>query len=352
MCGGTYYQVELLDVWIQAILYGFYVFLFIRCVHVCISVRPSKGFLALTTVIFTICTAQLILEFVAVILTPVVVSGCMDSTVTPQEIAHQSNIQNVMNVALQFLWTTNQVLVDGLLIYRAYGIFRSYRWIVLFPTMLMLVTAVVGYVNFWITYEVYIIGVESQPSSPLPPLRWLHFDHLDQRINLAFLSLPPATTIVVTLLIVGRILWLAHEFDATLGSPATKKYRNIVAMLLESGAAFALTLILYLIMTGVAPAWNGIFFNAATQIAGIAPTLIVVRVGQSQAAAQIAMEPSNLMAALPDGSHHMVFVTRHSGMWAQHTVEATGLGRTWPTDIRAAHRAMTLRIPHLRFWPI
>ncbi|KDQ52178.1 hypothetical protein JAAARDRAFT_62112 [Jaapia argillacea MUCL 33604] len=335
MCGGAYYQAELLSVWIQAILYGFYVFLFIRCVHVCTSVRPNKNFLALTIVIFALCTAQLILEFVAVILTPVVVSGCMDSTVTPQEIAHQSNIQNVMNVVLQFLWTTNQALADGLLIYRAYGILRSFRWIILFPSVLMLATAVIGYVNFWITYEVYIIAVESQASSPLPPPRWFHFNQLDQSFNLAFFSLATATTIIVTLLIVGQIWWVAREMNTTLGSPVTKKYRNIVAMLSESGAAFALSLVLYLIVTEVAPTWNAIFFSVAIQVAGIAPTLIIVRVGQSQAAEQTTMEPRNVRVALPSGSHHMVFAKPHSGMQSQNTSEAPGFGRTWPSDVEA-----------------
>uniref|UniRef100_A0A0W0FAG2 Uncharacterized protein n=1 Tax=Moniliophthora roreri TaxID=221103 RepID=A0A0W0FAG2_MONRR len=85
---------------------------------------------------------------------------------------------------------------------------------------------------------------------------------------------------LVTLLTAGRIWWVGRQAMKVVG----KQYRTIIAILLESGMLYPIAIIVPLILgpsgTDVSPV-N--LFPITYQVAGIAPTLIIVRAQSGKA---------------------------------------------------------------------
>ncbi|KDQ58344.1 hypothetical protein JAAARDRAFT_665086 [Jaapia argillacea MUCL 33604] len=284
--------------------------------------------LAVAVITFIFCTAQVIIDFVAIFLTPDATYGCGNPDATIQELDSQSNIRNLLNSVQQFLFTTNQVVVDGLLIYRAFVILQHHRWVVIFPALMALCTTALGFVNFWALYKIYLLVDQfQQSSSPFPPDALLHIGELDVSSTSAFSALALATTFVVTSLIAGRIWWITRELTQSLGNRATRKYRKILAMIIESGCIFSLSLLAYLIAVYRAPNWDAMLFNVASQIAGIAPALIIVRVGLGHATEQTTLNPSNVMGAMVPGRSSLLFA-KPPTIFQSHTADSEGYARS------------------------
>ncbi|KDQ58342.1 hypothetical protein JAAARDRAFT_665020 [Jaapia argillacea MUCL 33604] len=165
---------------------------------------------------------------------------------------------------------------------------------------------------------------------PPPPIV-NYFLYFQVPIASAFSALALATNVVVTMMIVGRLWWIMREFDSGLGTRATKKYRKTVAMIVESGSFFSLSLLAYLITNRRAPDWGPMVLDISSQMAGIAPTLIIVRVGLGQATEQTTLNASNVMIALAPGAHSLVFA-KPPTVLQSHTTDGVQAGRSWGRD--------------------
>ncbi|KAF8179102.1 hypothetical protein K438DRAFT_1517737, partial [Mycena galopus ATCC 62051] len=80
----------------------------------------------------------------------------------------------------------------------------------------------------------------------------------------------------------GRIWWISRQSRAYLGAAAQRRYVSSIAVLVESGMVYSATILAYLIVISYPNLANTLgepILQILSQVMGIAPTLIIVRVG-------------------------------------------------------------------------
>ncbi|KAJ6596422.1 hypothetical protein DFH09DRAFT_130892 [Mycena vulgaris] len=155
----------------------------------------------------------------------------------------------------------NNLLADCILIHRVYTIWnRDWRVIVL-PILTCLASAAFGFV-----------AVDES----------VHYSSTSfstfQKISTTNFSLTLATTLMATLLVVFRIIWVTRG-NSKLGFPG---YRAVIEVVVESAFLYSATLAIYIALlfnSGDETNNNDGYGQAIlTEMTGIAPTLIVARV--------------------------------------------------------------------------
>jgi len=106
--------------------------------------------------------------------------------------------------------------------------------------VLLLATTAVG------SLESTFAGLESEDNLRLRA----YFSGLDSRIPF-YISL--ATNTIVTFLSAGRIWWVSREIRASLGKDVVKKYNTAIMMIVESGAIFSVSILIYLVVLSTDP---------------------------------------------------------------------------------------------------
>ncbi|KAJ6594800.1 hypothetical protein B0H19DRAFT_1247443 [Mycena capillaripes] len=164
-------------------------------------------------------------------------------------------------IAEGFLLVTNNLVTDSLLIYRCFIIWGRNVRIIILPILMLLVTTVLG--SLTAVSDVLFVPY-----------------HVDARIAYAMVLL---TNVVLTALTAGRIWWIRRDACIVLESAHIQKYNTAIGMIVESGAIYCLTVIIYLITISIPNLDNSpvstIVRAALPQIMNIAPILIIVQVG-------------------------------------------------------------------------
>ncbi|KAJ7688318.1 hypothetical protein B0H14DRAFT_2653294 [Mycena olivaceomarginata] len=96
-----------------------------------------------------------------------------------------------------------------------------------------------------------------------------------------FFALSLTTNILVTAMTAGRIWWIYRTARVYLQADVQRRYVSAMSILVESGVLYSATVLVFLIL-GAIPGTEILqspIFQMLTQIMGIAPTLIIVRVG-------------------------------------------------------------------------
>ncbi|KAJ7579905.1 hypothetical protein C8J56DRAFT_1169693 [Mycena floridula] len=93
-----------------------------------------------------------------------------------------------------------------------------------------------------------------------------------------FLSAPRLVAVGLT---AGRIWWITEKAQALLSEQTKKRYNTATAVILESGIIYPLLLLVVVIIAFAfgGSLGNSVFIGLIYQVVGIAPTLIIVRVG-------------------------------------------------------------------------
>ncbi|KAF9462266.1 hypothetical protein BDZ94DRAFT_733362 [Collybia nuda] len=168
------------------------------------------------------------------------------------------------------------LIADSLLTFRCYVIWDYRKGVVIIPLALIIAGTVMG---------IYTTLLGSGFSRD--PIGALDIVPFDPR-STVFITL--ATNIVLTLLSAGRIWWISRELWKTVGPGISKTYNAAIALIIESGAIYCASIIAYLVAI-MGKSYNRssyslsadtvarAFFGILTQIVGIIPTLIVVRMG-------------------------------------------------------------------------
>ncbi|KAH9943874.1 hypothetical protein B0H21DRAFT_747375 [Amylocystis lapponica] len=152
------------------------------------------------------------------------------------------------------------LLTDGLLIYRCYIVWNSYR-IIAFPCFLWIATLALGIV------ELYTSG---SPNSNL-------FDGLAQDIGLAYFSTTIGLNVLVTGLICGRILWFARNVHVSLGRSVAHTYIGVIALIVESALPFSLFGIAFLVSYGLNSEISIFFLTCYVMFTCISPQMLILR---------------------------------------------------------------------------
>ncbi|KAJ7624318.1 hypothetical protein DFH06DRAFT_1446031 [Mycena polygramma] len=164
-----------------------------------------------------------------------------------------------------FLLVTNNLVTDGLFTYRCFIVWGRNIRVAAAPMLMLLTTTVLGY-----------LSSATHPSQDGGVIVgyldfWIPFDMI------------LATNVILTGLTAGRIWWIRR--DARVLEPAdVQKYDTAIAMILESGAIYCLTILLYLLLSSTNSSPNAqkvtaVLYASLPQIMNIAPTTMIVRVG-------------------------------------------------------------------------
>ncbi|KAJ7494010.1 hypothetical protein FB451DRAFT_1360612, partial [Mycena latifolia] len=243
----------------EVFLYGAYVVMFAFYLNVLRTRRMAQHrFLTGSTIsLFILCTAHCALELATAIFTEALAEAMTDLEVATS----YANVGVALAFATNVVYVTSNVLADCIFIFRCYAIWNFRRKIIIFPMILTLAVAVLGYSTI---AQFYAGGF---------PVVLLTIFDLSIGVSLF-------TTFVLMGLTVGRIWWLAREARLIMGQKVAKRYYTVCAMILESGCIFAMGGIAF-----VATGSYGTFASIETisggilgQLVGIAPTIIAVRV--------------------------------------------------------------------------
>ncbi|TFY79807.1 hypothetical protein EWM64_g4207 [Hericium alpestre] len=276
MCGEDFYMGQIAGLWTQTLLFGFYVALFAVSIYVLRDNKTNNTYYLGTSIaMFALCATLLILNFVQILLTPDFVAGsqCVGSlcvSCNPGEVdrVNQAIIQNFFNVLLDFVFAINQLVADSLLIFRCYILWKGRTWIVIAPAIILLANTGLTFAQAYCDITLYYLRRTIPADVKVPPPRWLEISNLNGNLSVATMLLSLATNLVATGLIVGRIWWMAKKLEGTLGVSVGKRYHSAITMIVESGAIWSTSIVIWLITYFLTPNYHG-----------IAPTLIIVRVG-------------------------------------------------------------------------
>ncbi|KAF8177549.1 hypothetical protein K438DRAFT_1292840 [Mycena galopus ATCC 62051] len=241
--------------WVGTFFYGIYSTLFCICIYILLRRPQHRGKIVLLVTaiaLFTLSTVQLVLLLV------ISASDISGIVVPYQEIVYTVNI----------LYGVNNIIADGLVIYRCYCIWNHNIYAVIFPMMLLVGTSIFG----------LDLALDPYP----------------------FYALSLATNILVTALTAGRIWWFYRTARAYSMTDSQKRYASTISILVESGALYSVAVTIFLVVVS-APSARGASPAALSmlqQVMGIAPTLIIVRVGMGATveSVQSTLKPSGAMS--------------------------------------------------------
>ncbi|KAJ7613382.1 hypothetical protein FB45DRAFT_1064992 [Roridomyces roridus] len=258
----------------EALLYGFYVILFgfyVRILRKSGGLRNHPFLHSATTILFFLSTAHLALLFPVAVLQnkfgngwPFVISEARFGE-HPGDPGFVFVPQEPLVRAAFGIHVTSNVMADSIFVFRCYAIWGFRLKIIAIPALCTLCVAVLGY--WQVIQPDEILAGHDQTGAIAVTLFTIP-------ILISF-----ATTMLLMVLSAGRIWWLGCRARKILGLK-TGRYYTVCAMILESGAIYAVGAVLLAILS-VIYCFDDIVMCApiTAQLAGVAPTIIAVRVG-------------------------------------------------------------------------
>ncbi|KAF7319250.1 hypothetical protein HMN09_00262500 [Mycena chlorophos] len=260
---------SLYTVSIEWLFYGIYLVLFVFCLRTLRRPRPSRmtyrrAFTIGVSAMFLFSTSHWILqlvnagEFIALKL--------LEAKQHEQDFVadktRPAQMWNRINIAMGVFFVMNNIIADSIFVFRCYSIWGRKKRIVAVPILMLLVSACLGLAS--------VITCGQSNIAEFLYLTWIF------PVSMLFSIL---TTALLVTLTAGRIWWIARSARAIMGPTVVRQYRTIMAMILESGALSLTPGILYLLLALTESSATDVVLAAMAQISGIAPTIIVVRVG-------------------------------------------------------------------------
>ncbi|KAJ7652428.1 hypothetical protein DFH06DRAFT_1206112 [Mycena polygramma] len=219
-------------------------------------------------------TAHIVLQVLAAVLAFRIVRLATEGDVVVSSAAIEATkMYHYIYSAQGFLFITNNIVTDSLFLYRCFVIWERRIPIVGLPILMVLGTAVLGYLT---------VKQDDRVSA----------HYLDFRLTGA---LTLATNLVLMGFTAGRIWWIRRDACVVLDltDDATfphlhlhiKRYNTAIAIILESGALNCLAILLYVISYSIyfpntsTSLVTAVFEASLPQMMNIAPLLMIVRVG-------------------------------------------------------------------------
>ncbi|EJD48231.1 hypothetical protein AURDEDRAFT_183566 [Auricularia subglabra TFB-10046 SS5] len=257
-------EASIFALWLESVLYGVYTVLFFTCIYILCYLRDprstSKTVLSAVVVMYGVATAH-----VAIVLRRALLAFIYSHLDGGSE-AFYNEVSHPLNVAQQSLFIVNGIIADCLLIFRCYIVWSGQLWVCALPVTLLMLSSGAG---IYFTREYALVppgGSAWQPNIQ----RWIT----------TFTATSLATNLLVTVLIASRIWWVTTRSSRILGRDTSSgKYNVAIFGVIESGALYCVPVTVFLIIYETRSSALPILCQILTQIAGIAPTLIVVQAG-------------------------------------------------------------------------
>lgn len=241
----------------EAVLYGSYCILFLISCVVLSQKRRSRNLSSpvvfANCLLFLCCTAHFALEF-----------NHFYTTLGSTGVVGYSN-ETPGLFGADFLISFTDLVGDLVLIYRCWMLWGKNYYVIILPLLC-------SFGGFACIVEVIHLLLVMNPTSPAPPASIVP-------LGLAGYILPLATNVMVTSLIVYRI-WLSSRIvkESPVDIAQGASHRAMM-FIIESGALYLVTQIVFVVLFAMQHPAEGIMAVIAAQVYGIAPTLIIIRVG-------------------------------------------------------------------------
>ncbi|KAJ3910394.1 hypothetical protein F5879DRAFT_378873 [Lentinula edodes] len=174
-------------------------------------------------------------------------------------------IEENISAAYNTLGTTAGVIMnflsDGLLIYRCYILWSSWK-VIIFPIFLYF---------GGLSMSILLIYESAQPGANFFVGHAVDF-------GVPYISLTISLNIIVTGLICGRLLYLRNEVNKILGPTHAKMYTSIIAILVESAALFTILGIVYVVVYARKSQTSIALVQVWGDFCAISPQLIILRI--------------------------------------------------------------------------
>ncbi|KAJ7640097.1 hypothetical protein DFH06DRAFT_630959 [Mycena polygramma] len=280
-------QARIAGICVQFVLYG--VLLVLSCIAAYLLYYwkgAGRRILAtVTSLMVILATAQMVLQIPNIVLGLRIARLAIEGEIWPAPAAVEpTKVYDYIFAAEHALLVTNNIVTDGLFIYRCFIIWGRSARIAAFPLLMLVGTTVVGYMAAF--------------EDNLGATRYI-----DSRIPFAMTF---ATNVVLLGLTAGRIWWIRRDACIVLAPAHTRKYNTAIAMILESGAIYCLTVLIYLILYTLSyqnsSPVTAVFSASVPQMMNIAPMLTIVRVGLGRSIGAFVTESQRRDARAVDSS--------------------------------------------------
>ncbi|KAF7334529.1 hypothetical protein MVEN_02282700 [Mycena venus] len=242
---------------VQALGNGIYFVIFFLALYAMIFKRKTHKLLFIVVILMYIFAAIQTGVHWAIIRNAFVTHG----TSPEDTVNYLSQPSFTMIVLPATLLVANTFLADCVLIFRCYAVWNHDWRVIVLPTMSTIGGTVLGILTVVETGNFVKYGGDSNA----------FVDYARP-----YFSMCLVTTLLATVLIVFRILWLTRDHT----SAAFSGYRAVIEMVVESALLYSITLVVYIVLLFGPDTSNNDGYAQAIliQMTGIAPTLIVARV--------------------------------------------------------------------------
>ncbi|TFK97090.1 hypothetical protein BDV98DRAFT_275205 [Pterulicium gracile] len=250
------------SLWVETVLYVLYLI----CMYILSSrYRAVKSKAKASLVMMSVASALYALSSAHVIINLVRAIGAFIDDAKDAEVVLE-RISSPLSVGKQVVYVLSSLVADGLLIFRCFAVWgRSWK-ITAVPFVLFLGAIVTGFGT------VYIISQATASGKGF-------FDNSIRVWGTAAYALSLLTNISVTGLIASRIWWMSRGVETHLGRHHSQVYTRIIALVIESGSIYSLSLIVFIIAYSLNTHGQKIANDALAQVVGIMPTFIIIRIG-------------------------------------------------------------------------
>ncbi|KAF5366583.1 hypothetical protein D9758_008937 [Tetrapyrgos nigripes] len=259
------------SLWVETFLNGLFTVLFSICVWVLLYSKRrarkqvNKPLLIAAIVTYTLSTGHVITDFVRGVVAFINYKDNAEGA-----LGYLAQLWTWSNVFREAIYVTNNVVADSLVVYRCYVVWGNSIKIIIVPVIMLLGSTICGYAAVY-GFSTVTPGEDVFVSAIAD---W----------GTALFSISLSTNITVTSLIAGRIWWVSRQTSQVLGAKHSRKYSQALEIVIESGAIFAVTQLILLVLYVLRHNAQYIVFDSMAQIMGIVPTLIIVRIGLGMSA--------------------------------------------------------------------
>ncbi|KAI0922507.1 hypothetical protein AcW1_002873 [Taiwanofungus camphoratus] len=254
----------------EAVLYGAYCVLFLVSMGVLVWRRSTRDLniplVSANCMLFCCCTAHFALEF-----------NHFYTTLQATGVPNFAN-ETKQLFGADILISLTDFIGDLVLIYRCWLVWGKNYFVIILPFL----TALAGFACLMETMHL-LLTVD--PSAPVAPAAIVP-------LGTAGYALPLCTNVLVTALIVGRIWYASRSASAHIAS-GQRTSRHAMNILIESGALYLVTQLIFVVLFALKHPAQAIVAVMAVQIYGIAPTMIIIRVGLGLTLDQTAVNGSS-----------------------------------------------------------
>ncbi|EEB92933.1 hypothetical protein MPER_08482, partial [Moniliophthora perniciosa FA553] len=252
----------------ETAFWGMYTVLFTMCVYILLFKMKNTGankivYLGTATIMYALSTAHVAIDFVRVII------AFADYENKGGALVYYARIWERVIVAREAVLALLGFFADALLasasIYRLWIVWEKRKRITLFPATLLIAWAACAFIAVW--------GFTQLKPGDDDHSGYVH------RWAIISGSATLVLNVMVTTLIAGRIWWAGRQATRVFGVEHNRTYSKPLAIVIESGAISSVTILVTTVLYAEKLNIAHLLFDTFAQIAGMVPTLIIVRVG-------------------------------------------------------------------------